>query len=91
MGEPELWDVPCWAKGAERAPGDRGGLPLEVQLWTMRDNAPLEGLGMPGMSWRGAALCRAPLPFHFLCSSLDLGVCVPQTQPEPKAWGGRGL
>lgn len=41
-----------------------------------------------GMSWRGAALCRAPLPFHFLCLSLDLGVCVPPTQPESKAWAG---
>lgn len=74
-------------RGCRESSRDRGRLPLEVQLWTVRNNVPLEGLGMPGMSWRGAALCRAPLPFHFLCLSLDLGVCVPQTQPE---WRGLG-
>lgn len=36
-------------------------------------------LGVPGVSWRGEALCRAPLSLHFFVFILDLGVCVPQT------------
>ena len=44
MGELKLVDITCWARGTERASGDRGGLPLQVQLWTGRDDVPLEGV-----------------------------------------------
>lgn len=43
MGELKLVDVTFQPRSAERAPGDRGRLPLQVQLWTGRDNVPLEG------------------------------------------------
>lgn len=41
---PNFWMSPG-GQSAGRAPGDRGRLPLEVQLWTGRDNVSLEGLG----------------------------------------------
>lgn len=44
MGELKLVNVTCQAKSAERAPGDRGRHPLQVQLWTRMDDVPQQGL-----------------------------------------------
>lgn len=41
MGELKLVDVTCEARAAESSRG-QGKAPLQVQLWTGRDNAPLE-------------------------------------------------
>lgn len=41
---PNFWMSPG-GQSAGKAAGDRGRLPLEVQLWTGRDNVSLEGLG----------------------------------------------
>lgn len=75
MGELKLVDIICRARGAERAPGDGARLPLQVRLWTRRDDVSLERLGSAGVPWRGAAL-RAPASFHVrVCLWIPVYVC----------------
>lgn len=67
MGELKLVDVTFQRRSEERAPGDRGRLPLQVQLWTGRDNVPLEGFRSARGIMGGSSTLQSSTLFSLFC------------------------